>query len=287
MTKILNTLFGITCILCIASIFTYNWVLNNGDKHIPIIANMFGTNTQVSDEDITLDPDTKFTYVVKYFRNIDNNGAEMLEIKQTSYTDYQMSAVYSTGIQIVNPGEISISKEQYYRDWIPFVRSDYMFKYVVDYSGDVSYFDSADGISFGRSKGLTSYNDDLYIIDIDGSPYAFNFCKQTKFKEYYQLWVPTRYYIESNFEYFMYQLYGTAKSLKQGIYNNLPMKFTDVFNLYEYNSTSGKFDKQSDIAQIDNYVSFRFYIYDRGVMTHSDSLFGQIGETAPGGVIYG
>lgn len=287
MTKFINTIFAISCILCIASIFGYSWILNNGDKHIPIIANMFGNNTQVSDEDVNLDPDVKYTWVIKYFRNADNSGAEMFEIKQITYTDYLLSNVYSSGVQIVNPRSMSINTEKYYNDFVLFTYENVMFKYVLGHNGETSYFNAVDGINFKATDKLTSLNDDLYIIDIDGKPYAFNYFKQTKFEEHYRWWVPVRYYVDSNFDYFTYQLYGTAKSLKQGIYNNLPMKFTDVFNLYEYNSTTGKFDKQTEMAQIDDYVSFRFYVYDRGAMTHSDSLFGQIGETAPGGVIYG
>ena len=287
MTKFLNTIFVISCILCIGSIFAYTWVNNNADKHVPIISNMFGNNTQVSDDEVNLDPDSKHTWVVKLFRNIDGNGSELFEIKQTTYTDYQLSNVYSTGVQVLNPSALELGFVHTGKELNIFAYEKNYYTYRYKNVDNVDYFNSVDGISFAGTDKLTSLNDDLYIIDIDGKPYAFNYMKTIQGYHSQSLWVSLESYVTSNFDYFMYQLYGTAKSLKQGIYNNLPIKFTDVFNIFEYNSTTGKFDKQTDMAQIDDYVSFRFYVYDRGVMTHSDSLFGQIGETAPGGVIYG
>ena len=92
----------------------------------------------------------------------------------------------------------------------------------------------------------------------------------------------------SNFEYFTYQAYMVAISLpKEGVYTDLTLKLDNIFQLYEYNTISGKFDIQSTFGQINDYVSFKFNYYDRGAMTHEDSVYNVIGTNGVGGVIWG
>ena len=245
-----------------------------------IITNIFGQNTQVSEEDKELDPDTVYTFVVDYYPNTDNSGAEALEIKLTSYVDYQFQ-----GIQIINPSNLNLTFEKYDRELNIFEGETLHYKYTYENLDIASYFNSVDRISFKATNELTSENDGLYIIDIEGKPYAFNFNAETLAHESSFLMFQYKSYVHSNFDYFLSKVYETAKSFPTGkTYTDLPLKLNDVFKLYEYNSLTGKFDIQSTFGQIDDYVSFKFNIYNRGIMTHEDSMFGMIGTNGNGGV---
>ena len=170
--------------------------------------------------------------------------------------------------------------------WNAWNKVYYTYRYKSDEA--IDYFNSVDGISFEGTDKLTSLNDNLYIIDIDGRPCAFNYAKTVLAYKSQSLWISNESYVTSNFDYFMSQMYEVAKSFtKEGVYTQLPIKLSDVFNVFEYNSLTGKFDIQSSFGQIDTFMSFKFNIYDRGVMTHNDSLFGQIGTESKKGVIWG
>ena len=140
--------------------------------------------------------------------------------------------------------------------------------YKISHNGSTSYFNSSDGINFGATSKLEN-DDSLYIIDIEGKPYATSQdekCPQVFYKT------------TSDFNYFIYQIFGTVKSMqKPGTYVNLPLKFDEIFRIYEYNDITGKFDMQTTLfGQIDNYFKFKFNYYERGATQHEDSLFNAI-----------
>lgn len=281
----LGIAWGIFCLLCGVACILIN---KYGANHIAIITNYLGANTQVSVVDKNLDPDTAYTMVVNYYENKDNSGVELFEIKLTSYTDYLMQGVYSTGIQIINPSSMTCEVVSNGFEWDFFGGKHYNYrKYKVTHSGDIYYFNSVDGYSFNASDELKSASHDLYIVDIDGSPYAFNFDKRVY--DYNYTFAATSYNVyDSSFDYFKYQVYEAVKSLKEdGTYLNMPLKFDDVFKLYEYNSSTGEFDIQSTKGYSQEYFHFKFNKYNRGAVIHEDSVFDVIGDYSTGGVIWG
>lgn len=277
-------------ILSVASYFASEWIKKNWDKHFTYTTNFWG-QTEAPDESVEADPDTAFTFVVNYYANKDGSGAELYELKLNYYTDYLLQDVYSLGLQIVNPGELKLGITQYHSEDNPFGDYHAYYKYYLNYgSAEVAYFNTDDGYSF---DSVTTFNERNvpYIIKIDDKPFAFDFDKTISTEKIGQfLWRGSYRHYTSNFDYFLYRIYDSTTHLTagEGIYKNLTLELTDVFNIYEYNSATGKFDILSSEFGYDvEYISFKINYYERGALRHEDSLFNQIGKETAGGVIWG
>lgn len=261
------------------------WIQINGHKHPTMnTTNMSTLGTEVE----------QYIFEMKYFENSDNSGAEMFELKISAYTGINKNKVYSYGVQLVNPKDITFTFERtnidfnilswhYIEDW----------KYVIDF-GDtqITYFNtdsSGDTASYVATVALNE-NNNPYVIDIDKKTYAFDFNKRylhTSNKDFFGMY-DARYYV-SNFEYFLYKMYNSMSTITQGqgVYDNLNVGLNDVFNIYEYNNTTGKFDILTELGYTAEFMGVKITYIERGARMHSDSMFGQIGSTQQGGVIYG
>lgn len=292
MKKTLNIILIVLCIISVVAYFFSDWIKNNYENHFAYQTNFWGQN-KIPDSSINADEDTAFTFVVNYYANEDNSGVEMYELKLNYYTDYKFQDIYSLGIQIVNPGNMNFNArldkidDGFFGE--PWVDCNYYFTYHVDFSKTkISYYNTDDGVSFNSTETFNSRGVP-YIINIEDKPYAFDFEKANKELQGSNIWGKKSYInVSSNFDYFLYKIYDSTKSITDGdgIYYNLKLELSDVFNLYEYNDTTGKFDKLSTFGYDVNYISFKVNYHKRGAMTHDDSLFDQIGNYADGGVLW-
>ena len=293
MKKFFNAVLIILCIVSVASYFFADWIKNNYEDHFAYQTNHWGMNTS-PDSSIESDEDTAFTFVVNYYANEDNSGIEMYELKLNYYSDYKFQDIYSLGVQIINPGEMKFNANlDKIEDGLfgePWVDCNFHFSYSVNFGNSkTSYFNTDDGVSFESTETFNSRGVP-YIINIDDKPYAFDFNKTTtELKSTSILGKKTYENFTSSFDYFLYKIYDSTTNITDGdgIYKNLKLELIDVFNLYEYNATTGKFDKLSTFGYDVNYISFKVNYHSRGAMTHSDSLFNQIGNYEEGGVIWG
>ena len=288
MKKFVNVTLAILLLVTVISYFGAKWIEDHHEEHFAYKTNYWGNN-DAPDESIEADADTDFTFVINYYANEDNSGAEMFELKVNYHTDYLFQDVYSLGIQVLNPSEMDLTVECERVDDNPFGDYNAYFKYVVDYS-DTSraYFQTDDGVAF---KAQTTFNEknEPYIIKIDNKPYAFDFNKEYELEKFGQfLWRSSYRHYSSSFNYFLYKVFDATSHITdgEGVYKNLKLELADVFNFYEYNSVTGKFDIQSTFGYDVNYVSFKVNYYNRGARVHEDSFFKQIGSEPAGGVIW-
>ena len=287
MKKVFDGILVLLIILSIAALCGAEWINNNKDKHFSYNTTYL-ENSDVPDDSVAVDQKTKFAFNLKYFANHDNSGAEMLELNITYYTDINLQDVYSLGIQIINPGDlklniIDVKSDDSFSEYNAYY--SYAFKYN---NAKVAFFQTDDGVSF---KSTTTFNErqEPFILKIDEKPYAFDFEKQFKTEKFMQfLWKNGYRHYVSSFDYFLYMIYDSTSKIVdgQGIYTNLKAELNNVFNIYEYNENSGKFDLLTNYGYSATYVPLHITYFDRGAMTHEDSMFGRIGHSTPGGVIW-
>ncbi len=284
MKNFFTTLLVIICIGIIALDCYSVYVYLNRDKHFALITNYWGYDSNSPDHDVKVDPDIKFTFCINYYENADKNGYEMFELKLNYYTDYLMRDKYSLGMQIINPSELEFNKG-YSDSYLTLQGWQDYFKYYLNlHNANVYYFNTDDGLNFNTTNTFNSKKVP-YIIRIDEKPFAFDFNKETITERYIIL--KHNVHFNSNFNYFLYKtMYATTHiTEKNKTFQNLTLDFEDVFNIFEYNEESQKFDKQSTFGYSVDYISFKVNYFERGATTHKDSFFGRIGEK-DGGVVY-
>lgn len=231
-----------------------------------------------------------YVFEIKYFENADDSGIEMYEIKLSAYTGINKNKVYGYGIQVLNPLNMTNTVE-YSTPSLNIWTQNYDINgtHVINFNNaEVSYFNSDNNVSYDATTSL-NVNNYPYVIDIDKETYAFDFnkrfCERT---EYDWLGFANNYYFNSNFEYFVFKTYKSMSTLSQGegVYENLNVNLNDVFNIYEFNTLTGKFDKLSTVSYSAEYIGVKITYVKRGARIHSDSMFNKIGSGSIGGVIY-
>lgn len=223
-----------------------------------------------------------FVFEFKYFANADGSGLEMFEVLVTTYTGIDMQTTYGYGLQLINPSEMQLMRIKTETDepFLGWSTKNY-YKYNVMYNdAEQYYFNTHDFASYGATTALNK-NNIPYVIDINGEPYAFTFNKETLVSEYNGAfnW-HFENYDRSNFDYFTYKMYDSISKITtgDGVYENLMAKLTDVFEFYEYNKSTGKFDKLSDIAYNTSFIGIKTTYISRGAKIHEDSMFNQLRE---------
>ena len=288
-------IFVLVVTIIFGAVIGFNYfVVNNEDNYLALRTWYLGENTQVSDVDLENDSDTKYTFVVNYYANEDNaeDSVELLEVKLTSYTDYEKTAVYSYGIQFINPTEnLKFDSELGKKDVksISLVNR-YYDTYFKCPSDKVFYLNSVDGVSYDSTvDGKIDNKDNAYLIDFDGVTYAFKFNQISKISSYHILWVKHVKYNRSNFADFLQNIIDPIKSISpEGVYVDIPFKLDTFLTFYEYNETTGKFDNQTNkFADDTSFIKFKIYTHKRGATMLNDSLFNRVGENTDKGVIYG
>lgn len=260
------------------------------DTYVETVLHM----NQLSQIDNSSEIENPFVFEFNYYANKDDSGASLFEVKLTAYTGINMNKTYSYGLQIVNPDAFTLKTYTYdvvnpafgwytrtYNTYSIIAGDD-----ILDNS-EYYYFNTYDNVSYTASTALNN-NNIPYVIDIDGKPYAFTFDKVNLVSESTNPfgWKYETYY-KSNFAYFVYQMYNSITGITDGdgVYTNLVLRLTDVFEFYDYNDTTGKFDKLSNIGFNSNYMGVKVNYHSRGAKVHEDSMFNQLGNYSKG-VIY-
>lgn len=273
------------------------------DTYIETVLHM----NQLSQADNSDDIENPFVFEFNYFANEDDSGASLFEVKLTAYTGINMNRTYSYGFQIVNPDTFTLKTYTY--DTVDLALSWYTGTYktysviagaegtesildkykdkpqfVINDDSEFYYFNTYDNVSYSATTALNT-NNIPYVIDIAGEPYAFTFNKVNLVSESTNPfgWKYETYYA-SNFAYFVYQMYNSITGITDGdgVYTNLVLRLTDVFEFYEYNEATGKFDKLSDIGFNSNYMGVKVNYHTRGAKVHEDSMFNQLGNYSKG-----
>lgn len=293
MKKFFNGLVIVLVIISILSYFGAGWIRENWSEHYAIKTFHFGYNDVTGDE-FEEDNDVQFTFTINYYANKDNTGVEMYELKVSYFKDINLNEVYSLGVQVINPKELTYRFSEYDEKvkgpfgWIGVGDYHTYYNYELIYNdAEVTYFNSDDGLSYVSTNTLED-REEPYIIKIEDKAYAFDFEKEALMSTFHG--ITTGYnYFTSSFAYFFYKVYVSSTNITKGTgkYENLTLEINDVFNFYEYNSLTGKFDIQkTDWGYDISYMGIKVNYYTRGAKMHEDSLYGQIGRETAGGVIW-
>jgi len=263
----------------LASDIGYVLIRKNGQNH-PVI-----NTVNIS----TLDTDVKkYIFNFNYFANSNGSGVEMFEVKINAYTGVNKDKVYSYGFQVLNPANMKTEFKKYKEVKFLMTKETY-WTTTNDYSEcEVTYFNSDDQFSYNATNALNE-NDTPYVIDVGGKTYAFKFDKITKPTYDYSGGLLSVNYIKASFDLFVTKMYAVSTvSDGEGIYDSLNVGLNDVFNLYEYNEITKKFDKlEEKFGYSAEYMGVYLTYHNRGATVHEDSIFNKIGQSKKGGVIYG
>lgn len=279
MKKFLTCLCIVIILVCIASDIGYVWIRQNADKHPTINTIKMSTLNNAKVETYIFD--------MSYYANKDNLGVEMFELKLNCYTGINKDKIYSYGVQILNPKNITYEYVEYSNS-INFFSTNHYFKYNFDMSkSNVSYFNSDNDVSYSASSSLNE-NEYPYVVDIGNKLYAFNFDKRTYITGGSGLFWGYVDYMDSTFEYFLYKMYESLSTLSsgEGIYDSLNVNLNDVFVLYSYNDITKKFDVQTEYGYSPIYMGVKIKYVNRGAKVHSDSMFNKINSSFKGGLYY-
>lgn len=281
MKKFIDIILCILVCVSIASYFGADWINKNHENHFALNTWYFGQNPSADNTD----SNTQFTFVVNYYANEDNSGAELYELQVNYFTDKNLSNIYSLGVQILNPSELTYKYKEYDErcegpfSWIGVGDYYYYLHYELEYNdAEVTYFNTDDGVSFVATDTL-ELREEPYIISIEDKAYAFDFEKESLLSEFNGITNSYRYFT-SSFVYFFSNVYYATTGITDGAgsYENLALEINDVFNFYEYNSLTGKFDiALSEFGYDLTYLGIKVNYYTRGAKVHEDSLYNQIG----------
>lgn len=287
MKKFIEVIMCILVVLAIAVDIQYFAIQSKKDStYIERVMHMNQLTQAPKDDEESQAP---FIFEFRYHANADGKGLEMFECLVTTFTGIDRQATYGYGVQIINPSEMKLLRFEVDSD-DPFLgwSTTTYYKYHVMYNNaETYYYNTHDFVSYGATTALNK-NNIPYVIEIENKPYAFTFNKQTLESEYngFANWHFANYN-RSNFDYFAYKMYDAISKITtgDGVYENLMAKLTDVFEFYEYNEATGKFDKLSDVAYNTSFIGIKTTYISRGAKVLEDSMFNQIREYNKG-VIY-
>lgn len=242
------------------------------------------------------DTDLKFIFNFRYFRNSDNSGKEMFEMRLNSFVDEETNEVYSTGIQLVSPS--FNYAETKINDWISnYYEQDVFFAPYFQYNmyDDISYvagsytpeeIDKTEAIN--RCRFL--FEKDFYTITVGQDIFKMTFKDEFEVIGYKQSFpLPFKKEIKrhNNFAYFLAKMYEDIKYSKLGENQTVLFKFVDHFNFQLYDKETGQYGEilkegntlSKVTKHLQQYFAVKIDCYDYGVTKASESMFGCVNGT--------
>lgn len=303
----ISIILFIIFVVCIPFNVWYFYLLSKKDNHIVSYTFEIGTQT-LSDGS-----SSKYFIEVEYFSNEDNSGREEFGIKFNYMLDENQTAFYSQGLQYVanenkslsfvvgNNSRYNISQSYTnffgwhydYYDVYKSVRlgSEITFKpsFNVTKCGERYNYMSSDDYKTTVLSTNPISNDTMFKIQIGENLYGMKFkgaVNGSGFTQTYSKWMNTeyeQYWDLYDVDYFAAKVFSSVKSLKNGTQRALTFEFGDLFDYFEYNPETKKYDKKVDAAKSDtlitdvkSYYSILLNKSASGVQRANDSMFNMV-----------
>lgn len=237
-------------------------------------------------EDTSLEDSTHIVEI-NYYNNKNQNGAEMFEIKFSTYMGTDISKTFSKGVQIYNSGALEFKYKHKRTD----TRYGFLFAIAQEYNWQnivsnqlVSYYDisyekeTQEPFVISNSIGLSQ--DGAFIISIGDQLAKMNF----KFEEmldcnlinYNKTIFGSEFftYAEIDEIFFLYHMLQNTKSLEEGTHF-VKLDVSPYFNIALYNEESKQFDKITADTQF-TFLRAKINVNNDGCNTKTQSMFGMI-----------
>ena len=288
----LTVLLVVTFIACIPFNVWYFYLLSKKQDHI--VSYTF----EVGKQNLSDGSSSKYFVEVEYNSNEDKNGREEFGIKFNYMLDENQTAFYSQGLQYVakeNDGKLGFTLHKFGREshrtknlvgW-QYIYSDRLncIRIHEDYATRYNYMSSDDYKTPVLSSNPINENT-MFKIQLGNQLYGMKFKGEIPVDDYqYQYQAFWKTYYEKNYkvydvDYFASILFNSIKSLKNGTQRALAFEFGDLFDYFEYNAGTGKYDKKVDAGKVQtlttdvkSYYSILLSKTSAGVERASDSMF--------------
>lgn len=291
----ISIILSVIFVGCIPFNVWYFYLLSKKDNHIVSYTFEIGKQTLLDSSS------SKYFIEVEYFSNEDNSGREEFGIKFNYMLDENQTAFYSQGLQYVANADSFI----YFANATSHIlanESTNLFGWrtgnfnVVgriishpDMCGRYNYMSSDDYKTPINSSNPIS-NDTMFKIQIGDNLYGMKFkgdiaTGKTTEESNIAFWttIKNTYYKRYDVDYFAAAVFDSVKSLKNGTQHALTFEFGDLFDYFEYNPETKKYDKKVDAAKSDtlitdvkSYYSILLNKSASGVQRANDSMFNMV-----------
>lgn len=246
------------------------------------------------------DENLQYIFNIRMFKNEDNSGVELFELKLNSFIDEEINneindgKIYETGIQFVN----STIQNVTYRTYNGMFTEKYNYEsvalpyFLYNQYGGKSYLDgqfekeqSSVKEAVNQCKDL--YKDKYFLITIGDKIFKLKFknCYEEYNKDHIFLFTNDYYRQHINFMYFCNSMYTKVKSMSPCENNAVLFKFDDYFDYQIFDESekqyvdlkNTKLEEYSLLqTHLTNYYAIKVDIYDYGATQASESLFSSI-----------
>lgn len=294
----LMIILTLTFIVCATIDIWYLVILKEKDKHI------LSYTFEVGQQTLADGSASKYFIEVEYNSNEDGSGLEEFGIKFNYMLDENQTAFYSQALQYVaNEGssiqfktytQVSVNKEKTKNNWLGWTTT------YLDYVKSVGVLPE-DGIERFNYMSSDDYETPVlstnpinentaFKIQIGETLYLMKFKGAVAQSEKYGLkqnvfWGVNykKYFDNYDVDYFAGVLFNSVKSLKNGTNRVIAFEFGDLFDYYELNPESGKYDKKVDpdkfkalTMDVKSYYSILVNKSASGVKSAGESMFNMV-----------
>lgn len=252
---------------------------------------------------------------VLYYKNEDNSGLELFEIKFNYFTDESKSNYFSQGLQYVASdvdkeisfdvySNLNYEKEDdlikkvmwwnYYNrnEWCSFVCGSNTMRYDYQSADDFeTTAGSTNSIDFDSSFLIELPNSGMFLMEFKNDEHRKD-CELYKFVEdtssewnwFTSNFYDTTYYLADDYTKLVYLLFNAVSSMPAGTDNSKIFEFGNMFNYYQYDEESKTYSEVAvtgeDLIKVEDevksYFSIDVKVVSSGAKVSSDSMFGQI-----------
>ncbi len=293
MSKKVTTIISAILVFISLAIFGwYCWIEKFGEEKV--ISNTYELGLQGIEtaDGLQVEP----IFEVSYWKNANNLGSEVLEIKVNSVFDEDMDKYYYQAIQFNLSQSPSGTVKPFY-NYTTQVEKDKGFwktdleyqKVVTDNYSDVNEYMSDDdwNTSFGSTYSFDNYeilkvesNGNLFGIKMKGLDN--DLVKITKTDNTFG-WTTTKTtYTKMDWTYFFSLIYGMVEGLPGGTDEYMTAKFGDIFTILKYDENKKDYTELTEDYNFDNLIrkdnttmiTMKVNVYSDGLNSSSNSSIG-------------
>jgi hypothetical protein len=243
--------------------------------------------TNIWDEQQLSDGTTAPLMQVKYFKNTENNGVEMLDVQFSSVLTEDSEDLYTFGIQITGKSEFKFKWtyssyspnlwDTYYVYSLTKANSDMTITYYAGLNGDFSVITES---RFNEMQLKVNTGEDIYKISFVQGDQKKNYSNLEQFHYFSFLWGETASYYQYTPLYIVSQIYTAIKGGASGTQHSKLLTFKDVFQVQQL--INGKYEDVENTNStlvttvVNNYFVADIEITNSGATKAKQSLFGWI-----------
>ena len=303
----ISVILSVIFVACLPFNVWYFYLLAKKQDHI--VSSTFEVGMQTLADGSS----SKYFVEVEYNANEDKSGREEFGIKFNYMLDESQTAFYSQGLQYVaNEGKsLSFVKgndyhynfDKSYTNWAGWNYDYYDVYKSVRLGSKIVFSPTPQIIKCGERYNYMSSNDyetvsvssnpininTMFKIQLGDSLYGMKFrgaINGSGFTQTSGRWMNTefeQYWDYYDVDYFAAVLFNSIKSLKNGTKHASAFEFGDLFDYFEFNSETGKYDKKVDAEKVQtlttdvkSYYSILVNKSSAGVERASDSMFNMV-----------